>query len=238
VQGLRIKQVTLLNEAEDLASRAWFDAAEHKLDEARAISDDDPQLLEETSRTIGDLRTAHLVHNPTRAVMLFFALGSLGADTNAIEDRVVEEIGLEIEGSNPLSVGGGANFRVGRNLVLGVTGSWGIVEDENFSYAGAPLEIYDFFQLTGGVGLHTRRKSKSQVSFQLSGGVAWESVDVNSLLSETLKTSDSQTAFYLRISVDWKRVLVFVQQGLGFNDSQDSLVGWSNRFQFGTATVF
>ncbi len=82
------------------------------------------------------------------------------------------------------------------------------------------------------------RSARKQIAWQVGGGFAWESVDVNSLLSETMKTSDSQIAFYVKLAAEWKHVSVFIQTGLGFDDAQDSLVGWSNSLQFGTATVF
>jgi hypothetical protein len=238
VQARRARLVTLLREARDLAERAWFDEAEQKLDEAREVSADDATLIDETARDIANERAEYLALNPLRQILVYGAFGSLGVDTGAVESRVEDEVGIELSGSFELSIGGGANFRVGRNLMVGVTGSWGLVEDERFSVGGAPLEIYDFFQLTGSAGFRTRRSERSQLAYHMSGGLAFEAVDVNSLLSEGADTEDSRTALFARFGVEWKRVLVFVQHGIGFSGSPDSLVGWSNRFQFGVATVF
>jgi hypothetical protein len=232
--------VRLLREARMLATKARFEAAEETFDRARAISADDPVLLDQTATSIHEMRTAYLKHNPLRRVLLITALGSLGADTSGIEDRTSEETGVGIEAALPLNVGGGANFRLGRFTLVGVSGSWGLVQDANLAYAGSPLEIYQTYQLTGSVGFRTSRSERRQIGFQFVGGPVWEAVNVNSLLSETRETSDSQAAFFLRVAAEWKQLLVFLQHGLGFDDtaSPDTLVGWSNGVQFGTAVMF
>ena len=72
----------------------------------------------------------------------------------------------------------------------------------------------------------------------MTGGPAWESVKVNTALPGTLSTSDSQLAFFVRVTAESPTASFFIQHGLGFDDSPGSVVAWSNNLQVGAAVVF
>jgi len=238
IQQRRNRRVDLLGEAERFAEAGRFAAARSNLDEARSIGNDDLLPLEETAGTINALYAEYVQYNPKVGVMAFMALGTLGVDTSEIERRVFDETGSTSEGSAVLGVGAGGQFRLGRFMVVGVTGSWGLSQDDARFSAGESVELYEVYQLSAGVGYRTRRSAKRKVSFQLTGGPVLESVKINSDFSGTLSTSDSQVALFVRLLAEWPHGGFFVQHGLGFEDNPDSLVGWSNRLQVGAAIVF
>jgi hypothetical protein len=238
IQERRNRRVDLLGEAEEMAKRGRFTAARLNLDEARSMGSDDPLPLEETAGSINALHAEYLQYNPKVGVLAYMAVGTLGVDTNEIERRVLSETGFASEGSAVLGVGAAGNFRLGRFLMVGVTGSWGLSQDDARFSAGETQELYEVYQLTAGVGYRTRRHEKRKVSFQLTGGPVLESVKVSTNGPSSVSTSDSQIALFVRLAAEWPHGAFFVQHGLGFDDNTDSLVGWSNRLQLGAAIVF
>ena len=46
-------------------------------------------------------------------------------------------------------------------------------------------------------------------------------------------TTDSQLASFARFAIELKSAEFFIQQGFGFEDNPNSLVGWSDNLQFG-----
>jgi len=236
-QELRNRQAELLGDSERLAERGKFAAAERKLDAARGITSDNPLLIEETARTIDCLHAADLQYNPMRRVGFYVGLGSLGVDTGGIADRISAATGGDAKGSAPLSFGVGAQFALNRVLLIGLTGSLGFSQEDALSIGGSPLELYQFYQFTAGFGFRSTRSAKRLVSYQFTAGPAWESVDTNPLFVE--ETTDSQLGFYARFSVEFKSTVIFVQHGLGFDESgPDSLIAWANNWQAGVAFAF
>ena len=238
IQERRNLQADLAWEARDLASRGHYPAAERKLDEARALGRDDAGLLEDAANAIDGLHAADLAYNPHRRILVFASFGAMGADTGRIEQRVAEDSGLIVDAAAPLSIGGGANFRVGRLFLVGCTGSFGFAEATNFTVGRNPRIFYDLLQLTASAGLATRRGPRRSFSYQVTGGFVWERVDVDSFFTATLDDAGSQSAFFVRFAAERKHLSLFVQHGFGFEDEPGSLVGWDNKTQFGVGGVF
>ena len=238
IQKQRNAQVELALKAEELAESGRYRAAEARLDEARALGTTEAYALEDTARTIDGLRAADRAHNPPRRVVLFAAIGTLGVDTGLIERRVAEDTGFDVDASFPLNLGAGGYFRVGRNLQLGFTGSVGAAQTD-LALAGETLSLYDLFQLTASAGYATRRSGKRSISYQFSGGVVWERVDVNKVFTAAFDDTDEQTAFFIRFAADWKHLSLYLQHGFGFEDeSGNTLAGWTNSLQVGVGGTF
>lgn len=238
IQEKRNAQTELLLEAEELAGDGRYRAAEWKLDEARALGTGDEELLDDTAKTIDGLHAADRTYNPPMRALMFTSVGSLGVDTSAIEQNVAEDTGLSVDGSRPLSIGGGGNFRIGRRCLVGVSLSWGFSQAKNFSLGGDALTFFDLLQATAGVGYATRRSSKRQFSFQASGGLVWERVDVDGLFKNAAEDASDQTAFYVRFAVERKNLSLFLQHGIGFDEEVGSLISWTNSLQLGVGVVF
>jgi hypothetical protein len=238
IQEKRNAQTELLLEAEELANEGRFRAAGWKLGEARALDTGDEELIDDTEKTIDGLRAADRTYNPPMKASLFTTMGSLGVDTAAIEERVFEDTGLSVDSSRPLSVGASGSFRVGRQFLVGVSLSWGFSQAKNFSYGGEALTFFDLLQATAGVGYATRRSATRHWSFQASGGLVWERVDVDGLFKNTLDDASAQSAFYARFAAERKNLSLFIQHGIGFDEEVGSLISWSNSFQLGVGVVF
>jgi tetratricopeptide (TPR) repeat protein len=244
IQELRNRQAELLGDSERLAEDGKFGAAERKLDEARGITNDNPLLIEEMARTIDGLHAADLQYNPMRRMGFYIGLGTLGIDTGGTADRISAGTGSEANGSMPLSFGFGGQFALNRVLLIGFTGSLGFSQDDALSIGGSPLELYQFYQFTGGFGFRSTRSAKRLVSYQFTAGPAWESADANPLFLANSKllldTKDSRLGFYARFSVEFKSTVIFVQHGLGFDDdaASESVIAWSNSLQAGAAFAF
>jgi len=179
IQERRNRQAELLAEAEELAREGRYQAAEWKLDEARAQGADDAGLLEATAKAIDGLHAADRVYNPGKRVQVFTTMGSMGADTSRVEERVSQEIGFGVDASTPLSLGAGGSFRVGRKIITGVSASWGFSQATNVTVNGNPLTLFDMLQITAGAGFATRRSADRSFSYQLTGGLVWERVDLD-----------------------------------------------------------
>ena len=238
IQERRNRQTELLAEAEELARDGRYQAAEWKLDEAQALGADDAGLLEATARAIDGLQAADRVYNPGKRVQVFTTMGSMGADTSRIEERVSQEIGFGVDASTPLSLGAGGSFRVGRKIITGVSASWGFSQATNVTVNGNPLTLFDILQVTAGAGYATRRSADRSFSYQLTGGLVWERVDVDGDFAGGREDVEAQGAYYLRFSAERKNLVLFIQHGFGFDDDPDSLVGWSDKFQIGVGGVF
>jgi tetratricopeptide (TPR) repeat protein len=239
IQELRNRQAELLGEAERLAQDGKFAAAERRLDEARAITSDNPLLIEETSRTIDGLQAEDLQYNPMRRISLYAALGTLGIDTSGIEERVSAASGSDADGSAPISFGAGAQFALNRVLIVGLSGSLGFSQDESLVFGGSPLELYQFYQFTAGFGFRTTRSARRLASYQFTVGPAWEWADTNALFQTELDSNDSQLGAYARFAVEFKSTVIFLQHGLGFSDNGDAtLIAWGNNFQAAVAFAF
>jgi hypothetical protein len=238
IQERRTRQAEALVAAQELARDGRYEAAEWKLAEARDLGADDAGLLEETQKTIDGLRAADRVFNPPMRAQFFMTMGSLGVDSSRVEDRVQEDTGLDVSASTPMSLGAGGSFRVGRKAITNITASWGFSQATNFTVNGDPLSLFDVFQVTAGAGYATRRSADRSFSFQFTGGVAWERVDVDGNFADQVLDSADQGGYYLRFAAERKNLILFVQHGFGFEDEEGSLVGWSNKFQFGVGGVF
>jgi hypothetical protein len=238
IQELRIERAALLREAKDLGEAARFPAAGRKIEEAEALSGDDPELLEEAARTVAGYRAAFLEYNRPVRGEVFVTFGNLAVDSGATEKRVSEATGLPISATTPMNIGGGATFAVGRNVNAGVAGTYGFSQDEFHARGGNLVTLYDVAQLTGSIGYRTLRSATKDHRIRVDGGVAWEWANVQPLLPTELDESDSQLGFFLRFSMEWKNTLVFFQHGFGFDETSDSLVGFSNSLQMGIGGVF
>ena len=238
IQDRRNSRVDLLNEAEDLAEVGRFSAARRKIEQARGTGNDDPVPLETTAGTIDAMHAEYLQFNRPTTVSLYMAAGSLGADVGGIEDRVFDDTGFRSDGSMVLSFGATGGFRVGRFTMVNVSGSWGLSQDDARFIGDEAVELFEIYQLTASAGYRSPRSAKRKISFQVTGGPVWESVKVNTALPGTLSTSDSQLAFFVRVTAEWPTASFFVQHGLGFDDSPGTVVAWSNNLQVGAAVVF
>jgi tetratricopeptide (TPR) repeat protein len=238
IQERRNTQAELAWEAQDLAADGHYRAAESKLDEARAIGKDDAELLEDAANAIDGVHAADLAYNPQRRVLIFASFGAMGVDTDRIEQKVAEDAGLYVDASSPLSIGGGANFRVGRLFQVGFTGSFGFSEATNFRVGRNAQSLYDLLQFTASAGLATRRGPKRSFSYQVTGGVVWERVDGDSLFVDTLDDAASQTGLFVRFAAEREHLTLFIQHGFGFEDEPGSVVSWDNKTQFGIGGVF
>jgi hypothetical protein len=238
IQERRNAQLEMLRHAGELATEGRYAVAEQKLETARALDTSDAELLERVEKTVDSLHAADLAYNPPRRVSVFTTIGTLGVDTGRIERRVFEDTGLSADASKPFSLGAGGSFRVGRKMLIGVTASWGFSEAKNFMVGDVPMGLFEVFQLTAGAGLATRRGPKRSFSYQVTGGIVWERADVDGFFTGDRDDSGDQTAFYVRFAAERKNLTLFLQHGLGFDDVEGSLIGWSNKTQIGVGGVF
>jgi tetratricopeptide (TPR) repeat protein len=244
IQERRVLRVDRLRRAQALALDGRFEQAAATLEEARALGGDDLLVLEETETFIAGQRAAYEEWNPRRAISLFVSTGALGVDTSSIERRVSEDRDLQggpqvpIDGSQPLGFGAAGSFRLGRRFCAAASGSWGVSQDRNSFPGVAPLELYEMFQLTGGVGYRTLRSATRRVAFGVLAGPAWEAVDVNTELPSQLDDDDAQFGMFVRLDAEWRHATIFVQRGFGFDDVENSLVGWSEGVQFAIGVTF
>jgi len=234
----RVQRAELLTEAEELASKGRFAAAQNRLDQAEALDHEDTQPLLDTIRQVDGLRAEYLQYNPKRAVMIFTAAGTLGADTDAIADRVAADTGLSVSATAPLNFGVGADFRYGRHVTVSVTGSLGAADASSGEFLRISPTLYTTIQLTAGVGLRMPRSATRSYAIKLSGGLSWESISLPYDTASGRSTSDSQDGLFVRLGLDYKGGTFFVQQGLGFEDSPDGLIAWSNQMLIGGGWVF
>ncbi len=68
--------------------------------------------------------------------------------------------------------------------------------------------------------------------------MAWEWAEADTVVPVFIKKSGSQVGYFIRVGAHFKKTLIFVQHGLGFEDSGGSLIGWTNNFQFGFGGTF
>jgi len=240
IQALRVERASLLRGAKDLASRGRFARAEKRLEQARDIDGDDPLGLEEAAEEIVTHRATFLEYNRPHAILVYGGFGTLGVDTSSVENRVEDATSIKVGGDPPLAFGLGGNLGMGRNGLLAVTGSWGLAEDSVNSGTSASFALYKTAQVTAGIGLRTLRSPKRSVGIQVTGGVVWEWAEADTLVRVPDDKSDSQTALFVRIGMQFKTALIFLQHGVGFSDSHpdDTLIGWSNAFQLGAGASF
>jgi tetratricopeptide (TPR) repeat protein len=238
IQDRRNRLADVLGEAEELARAGRITAAEAKLGEAEELGAGDQIALDETTRTVEGLRAEYLSLNPRASGEVFAALGSLGVDTGRIEQAVAEDSGEAVNGSTALSAGFGGKFRMGRYGLAEVTGSFGTSEESYRTDDRNAVELYVLYQVTAGAGFRTRRTTKRSTSYQLLGGLVWESARINEVFRGSLSRSGSQTGFFVGFTAEWKNFAFFVRHGFGFDDREDSLVRWSGQYQFGVAGVF
>jgi hypothetical protein len=238
IQERRNTQADLAWEAQELAAKGNYRAAERKLDEARAIGANEAELLEDTANAIDSVHAADLAYNPRRRILIFASFGAMGVDTGRIEENVAADTGLYVDAASPLSIGAGANFRVARLFLAGVTGSFGFSEATNFRVGRNAKSLYDLFQLTASAGLATRRGPNRMFSYQVTGGVVWERVDVDGFFVDSLDDAASQTGLFIRFAAERDHLTLFIQQGFGFEDETGSVVSWDNKTQFGIGGVF
>lgn len=238
IQDRRNSRVALLDEAEKLAGKGRFGAARRKLEEAGEINSDDPVPLESTIGTVDAMHAEYLQFNRPTTVSLYMAAGSLGADVGGIEDKVLDDTGFASDGTMVLNFGATGGFRIGRFAMASASGSWGLSQDDARFIGGESVDLFELIQLSASAGYRSPRNAKRKISFQVTGGPVWESVKVNTALPSTLGTSDSQLAFFVRVTAEWPTASFFIQHGLGFDDSPGTVVAWSNKLQVGAAVVF
>jgi hypothetical protein len=241
VTALRADREEILQMARHLAAEGRFGAAHRALEGAERVDADDQFSLATVRSDIATIRAEYNFHNPRLTWGLFFGFGSLGFDGTATEERINAATGLDVGGDEPLTIGLGLARRLGRHLQFSSTAGlgYGRVSDDNKSTVPDGT-LFDLAQVALGIDFRTVQTADRATSFELGGGVAWESVDVNIDPGSERSTSDSEAGFYIRAALRWRIASIFLVRGIGFEhgSNADSLVAWSDGLQFGAALVF
>jgi hypothetical protein len=232
------ERLEMLDQAELLAARGDFDGAEELIEQARRLGRDDRKPLDESQARVAGYRAEYLANNPRTIPGVFVAFGNLGVDDSLTADRLGAAAGVPLDPSPALSVGAGASFRLSRIFIVGFGADWGIAQDTRVDASGNAVDLYQFVQLAGGVGIRTPRPSGRKMSVRVLVGPVWEWAEIGPLFEGDFKGSDSQLAYFARVSLDWPRFAIFAQHGLGFEDDPGSPIGWSDSLQVGIGANF
>ena len=228
----------LLLQATELATVGRFVAADRKLQEAERIDSDHEGSLEMARDFIEVQRKEYYVHNPRYGFPMHIGLGSLGVDEDFIESRVDSVNPFDIGSSTPINIGLGWKYNFRHHLFIDLGGGYGF--SRNDESPSREKDLVEFWQLTAGAGVRTIRTARKKYEFRISGGIGWETAKTNLTGDSGLDASDSQPGGFVRFGVGWKKLSLYLQRGVGFDEdpSPDSAIGWSNRSQFGIGYSF
>jgi len=238
IHDRRVERAELLNEAAQLARVGRFAAADERLTRARELDAGDPEPLLATMKTVNGLRAEYLQLNPERSIVLATNIGSLGVDPDRITERIEQETGWRLESSPTLSFSVGANLRLSRFVVFTPTLGLGASNIDSSSIGGVGTALYSLLQVSAGIGLRSPRTPKRKYSLYALAGPAWEWGDVAVDVPSTLSGSSTQLGWFVQVGVEWGGGTFYLQQGLGFEDDTDSLIGWDDMVQIGGGFVF
>jgi hypothetical protein len=231
VAGLRIQRLQLFDKAEQAAAVGRATASRRSLARAEDIDADDDISLERSRMRVDALLTQYSSFNPRWRVGVGLAWGSMAVDADEVATAIAltKSSGPRTEIETPLMVDFEVRARLGRLAQTWVSAGLGRSQMSSGAYT---LPFLDLRTFQAGLGMRTPRNKQRPFSFQLGGGLAYESVT----LQGPSETSAARTAPFVRAAIEGRRLMLFVQQGLGFENDQGETpnpIAWHDGLQVG-----